>query len=314
MTVLFVSHKLEDVEALCTRAAVLRQGGLVAAALPPFSTEALVAAMFGKEVSLAPRARIAPGRTILSVRKVSLDNIRLQIRGLDLDIRSGEVIGLAGMEGSGQALFLGACGGLLQPADGSFCLDEEEKVMTGKTHHDFRRHGVAYLPASRMEEGLIQGMSLADHFALADGSRDFLVDRGRYLDLTKRRIGEFNIKGRPESPVESLSGGNQQRALLALLRERLSLILVEHPTRGLDIESTIYTWGKLKERCAAGTAIVFISSDLDEILRYSDRVLVFFAGKVSPPLDAKTLGVEKLGRLIGGKDWESLPVEGAGHG
>ncbi len=306
MTVLFVSHKLEDVEALCTAAAVLRQGALAGIALPPFRTEALVSLMFGKEVCLAPRAHIAPGRKVLSVKKVSLDSIRLQIRGVDLDVRAGEVIGLAGMEGSGQSLFLGACGGLMQPAEGAFCLDEEEKVMTGKTHHDFRRHGVAYLPASRMEEGLIPGMSLAEHFALADGSAEFFVDRGRYLEFTKRRIEEFNIKGRPDSRVESLSGGNQQRALLALMKTRLSLILVEHPTRGLDIESTIYIWSKLKERCTTGTAIVFISSDLDEILRYSDRVLVFFAGKVSPPLDAESLGVEKLGRLIGGRDWESL--------
>jgi len=80
--------------------------------------------------------------------------------------------------------------------------------------------------------------------------------------------------------VESLSGGNQQRALLSLLPESASLILVEHPTRGLDIESTIYIWGKLKERCSSGTAILFLSSDLDEILQYSDKVLVFFAGKL----------------------------------
>jgi ABC-type uncharacterized transport systems, ATPase components len=100
--------------------------------------------------------------------------------------------------------------------------------------------------------------------------------------LSNERIAAFNIKGRPDSPVESLSGGNQQRTLLSLLPEIASLILVEHPTRGLDIESTIYIWGKLKERCTAGTAILFISSDLDEILRYSDKVLVFFAGKLRP--------------------------------
>ena len=105
--------------------------------------------------------------------------------------------------------------------------------------------------------------------------------------------------------MESLSGGNQQRALLSLLRDPLSLILVEHPTRGLDIESVIYIWGKLKERCRKGTAIVFISSDLEEILQYSDRVLVFFSGKVSQPLDASTTTVEQLGELIGGKGWAS---------
>jgi ABC-type multidrug transport system ATPase subunit len=83
-------------------------------------------------------------------------------------------------------------------------------------------------------------------------------------------------------------------------------VLLEHPTRGLDIESVIYIWSKLKERCQLGTAIIFISSDLDEILQYSDRVLVFFAGKVSPPFQAEKLNIEQLGQLIGGKGWSSF--------
>lgn len=95
--------------------------------------------------------------------------------------------------------------------------------------------------------------------------------------------------------------------MLALLRDPLDLILVEHPTRGLDIESVMYIWSKLKERCNQGTSILFISSDLDEILQYSDRILVFFAGQVSPPLDAAQTSVEQLGQLIGGKGWETLP-------
>ncbi len=96
--------------------------------------------------------------------------------------------------------------------------------------------------------------------------------------------------------------------LLALLRDRLSLILLEHPTRGLDIESSIYIWSRLKERCDSGTAIVFVSSDLDEIVQYSDRIFVFYAGRVSPPLDAEKVNVERLGRLIGGKGWGRVRV------
>jgi len=148
-----------------------------------------------------------------------------------------------------------------------------------------------------------------EHFVLSEKMPGFFIDRKRSEELTKERIALYNIKGAPDSPIESLSGGNQQRALLALLRDHLELILVEHPTRGLDYESTIYIWGKLKERCANGTAIIFISSDLEEILTYSDRVLVFFAGKVTPPLCAEKLNVERLGRLIGGKDWENLEKE-----
>jgi len=306
MTILFVSHKLEDVEFLCDRAAVLRQGRLVGTAEPPFDTKTLVSMMFGKEVPLAPKATAVPGTGVLAAKGVCLESPRLRIANVNLAVRSGEVIGLAGMEGSGQSLFLSACAGLARPVGGSFCLDEAEVDMTGRSHLDYKRSGVAYLPAARLEQGLVPGMTLSEHFTLAEGTRGLFVDRRKAARLAEERIASFNIKGRPESPVESLSGGNQQRALLALLRTPLSLVLVEHPTRGLDIESTIYIWGKLKERCAKGTAIVFVSADLDEILQYSDRVLVFFAGRVTPPLDAASLDVERLGRLIGGKGWESF--------
>ncbi|MGA2547551.1 MAG: ATP-binding cassette domain-containing protein [Rectinemataceae bacterium] len=309
MTVLFVSHKLEDVESLCDRAVVLRQGVLVGSADPPFDTRRLVELMFGKEVPQTPRHKIDRGDEVLAARGLCLDSLRLQIKDLDLSVRAGETIGLAGMEGSGQAIFLASCAGLERAVAGSVCIEARE--MTSRSHHDFKREGVAYLPAARLEEGLVPGLSLEDHFILAEGKRGLFIDRRAAEMEALSRIAAYNIKGRPESPVEALSGGNQQRALLALLRDELSLILVEHPTRGLDIESTIYIWSKLKERCARGTAIVFISSDLDEILQYSDRVLVFFAGKVSPPLAAEELGVEELGRLIGGKGWEKF--EKAAH-
>jgi simple sugar transport system ATP-binding protein len=302
MTVLFVSHKLEDVEALCDRAVVLRQGRLVGGSEPPFDARRLVELMFGKELPQAPRRRAEPGEAVLSASGLCLDSIRLQIKDLELSVCSGETIGLAGMEGSGQALFLSSCAGLERPVSGRLRLGERD--MTSAGHHDYKRSGVAYLPAARLEEGLVPGLSLSDHFTLAEGKKGLFIDRGEADRRAMSRIAAYNIKGRPESPVESLSGGNQQRALLALLREELSLILVEHPTRGLDIESTAYIWSKLKERCAKGAAIVFISSDLDEILQYSDRVIVFFAGRVSPPLTAEGLGVEELGRLIGGKGWE----------
>ena len=306
MTVFFVSHKLEDVEALCTRAAVLRQGSLVGEAALPFDKAALVRLMFGKEVALAPKSSLKPGRKVLTVKTGCVDSIRLRIKDVNLEVRSGEIIGLAGMEGSGQDLFLGACGGLVEPAGGQFCLDEEELPMNGKNYHDYQRKGVAYLPAARLEKGLVPGLTLTEHYILTGGKGGIFIDRAAATQLAGERILSFNIKGRPDSCVESLSGGNQQRALLSLLPDSPELILVEHPTRGLDIESTIYIWGKLKERCGGGTAILFISSDLDEILQYSDKVLVFFAGKVTPLIDARSLSVQKLGELIGGVGWEAL--------
>ncbi|HUX42667.1 MAG TPA: ATP-binding cassette domain-containing protein [Rectinemataceae bacterium] len=312
MTILFVTHKLEDAEYLCDQVAVLRMGKLVGSARRPLSSKDLVALMFGKELPRAERRHASPGRSVLSVKGAAIEGPRLSMAGLDLEVRAGEIIGLAGMEGSGQSLFLGACGGLVQPVAGSFCLDEDERRdMTGRTHHEFRKAGVAWLPAARLEQGLVPGLSLTEHFILSEGMKGLFIDRKRAHELAESRIAAYHIKGKPESSVESLSGGNQQRALLALMREPLSLILVEHPTRGLDIESTAYIWGKLRDRCAEGTSIIFISSDLDEILEYSDRVLVFYAGRVSPPIEAESLTVERLGGLIGGAGWESLEGKGS---
>ncbi|MBM3151964.1 MAG: ATP-binding cassette domain-containing protein [Chloroflexi bacterium] len=302
-TVIFVSHKLEDVEALCHQVAVLRQGYLVGEARRPYRVKKLVELMFGKEISVGERAPMRCDDVALSISSLDVEDYRLQVRNVDLEICAGEVIGLAGMEGSGQDLFLRACSGLVKPTGGKVIL--KNRNLTGKSYHVFKKNGVAFLPAARLEEGLASGMSLTEHFVLAEGSKQFFINWEKGRQLAQERITDFNIRGEPGSPVESLSGGNQQRALLALMRVPLSLLLLEHPTRGLDIESTIYIWSKLKARCKQeGTCIIFISSDLEEILQYSDRVLVFFTGKASPPMESWKLTRDMLGQLIGGKGWE----------
>lgn len=300
-TAIFVSHKLEDVEGLCGRVAVMQRGHLAGEAVPPYVTDDLVKMMFGKPVTLDNRVQVRFEKPVLSLKNVSIEDYRLNIQNVTLEASQGEVIGLAGMEGSGQRQFLQACAGLIRPVAGRVCI--AEKDLTGKSYHRFMDAGVAYIPASRLEEGLIPGLSITDHFTLLQENTGLFIQRDKMRDLAQQRIEEFNIRGVPASRVEALSGGNQQRALLAMMRSPLSLILMEHPTRGLDMESAIYIWGKLKERCKQGTSIIFISSDLEEVLHYSDRILVFFGGKVSKPLDATKTSVDQLGQLIGGKGW-----------
>jgi simple sugar transport system ATP-binding protein len=307
-TVLFVSHKLEDVEGLCNSIAVLRQGCLVGEAKQPYSTKKLVEMMFGKTISVGERKPCGADEVTVSLSKLMVEDYRLKVRDVNLDVHCGEVIGLAGMEGSGQGLFLRAVGGMTQTVGGKILIDGRD--LTGQSYQTFKKHGVAFLPAARLEEGLVPGLNLTEHFILAEEAKGLFInwDKGRLL--AQKRIKEFDVRGTPANTVESLSGGNQQRALLALLRDPLNLLLLEHPTRGLDIESVIYIWSKLKERCQKGTSILFVSSDLEEILQYSDRVLVFFSGKVTPPLDASILTTEKLGELIGGKGWPESTDEG----
>ena len=302
--VLFVSHKLEDVQGLCTRVAVLRQGHLVGETQAPYTTKQLVEMMFGKPISVGARNPCATCDPILSLHNLSVEDYRLKVRDVSLELCCGEVIGVAGMEGSGQGLFLRAIAGMVRTVGGKIIIGGHD--LTGNSYHTFKKHGVAFLPAARLEEGMIPGLTLTDHFILAEEAKGFFINWEKGRQLAQRRIKDFNVRGTPENTVESLSGGNQQRALLALLRDPLTLLMLEHPTRGLDIESTIYIWSKLKERCQKGTSILFVSSDLEEILQYSDRVLVFFSGRVTPPLDAATLTIEKLGELIGGSGWTEL--------
>ncbi len=304
-TIIFVSHKLEDVEILCDRVGVLRKGFIVGEVPPPFDTQVLVEMMFGKNIILSNPDSTVRDEVVFELDDLVVEQFPLVIRDVNFSLHAGEVIGLAGMEGSGQDVLLRACVGLLRPVSGRVIVKEQD--MTKKTYQDFKRRGVAFLPAARLEEGLVPGLTLAEHFTItADRRKGIFIDKPYFHQKTKAMIEEYHIIGRPETPVESLSGGNQQRAALSLLGDELSIILLEHPTRGLDMESAIDMWDKLKTRCESGTSIFFISADLEELLRYSDRVLVFFSGRVSPPLPAAQTSLDQLGELIGGKSWDRI--------
>ncbi len=299
MTVIFVTHKLQDAEDLCSQVTVLRLGQVTGEVARPFTADQLVKLMFGQSLETRARESIALGDPVLELRDVCVADYRLRVPEINLQVCRGEVIGLAGIEGSGQRLLLRACAGLDQPLGGEIWIGGEK--MDGHAYQSFLDRGVAYLPAGRLEEGLVPGLNLTEHFILAKRSAEFFLDWRAAQSNARERIKEYSIRGLPDSLVESLSGGNQQRALLALLQPNLNLLLLEHPTRGLDIESTMWVWSQLLERRRRGTAIVFCSADLDEIFDYSDRILVFSGGRVAKALNVKETSVQQLGELIGGK-------------
>jgi ABC-type uncharacterized transport system ATPase subunit len=298
-TVIFVSHKLEEVEGLCNQVVVLRQGKVVGDAKPPYKTKNFVHMMFGKEIKQAIRCSCKNEIPRITLNSLSLEDARLQIKDINLQVCRGEIIGLAGMEGSGQQLFLRALAGLVVPVSGEIGVDG--KLMNRKSYHNFQKAGVYYVPAARLEEGLISGFSLTEHVVLVEDQKGFFIKTETHRLAAQNKIKNFSIHGKPESLVEQLSGGNQQRVSLALLRSPQSVLLLEHPMRGLDMESAIDIWNKLRDHCRQGSSLFFTSSDLEEILRYSDRILVFFGGKVSKALDAEKMSVEQLGQMIGGK-------------
>jgi ABC-type uncharacterized transport system ATPase subunit len=274
---------------------------------PPYNSDKLVEMMFGKSLQRSDKFSTSQKNVNIEITDLKIDDIRSPINNVNFYIQKGEVIGLAGMEGSGQGLILRSLAGIIRPTGGHIWVNQDDgskKDLVGRHYFEFKNAGIAFLPAARLEEGLIAGLNLKEHFTLAEKQNGFFIDQKAALALTERRIKEFNIKGTSENKIEALSGGNQQRAELALLRQPLKLLLLDHPTRGLDIESSMYIWSKMKQRCNEGASILFVSSDLDEILLYSDRILVFFGGKVSKPMDASSVTVDQLGQLIGGRGWK----------
>lgn len=298
-SIIFVSHKLGDVEQLCDRVTVLRQGKVAGRAEIPCADSVLIDLMFGRELAPPLKPKTRQPEIMLELRDVSIKSDRLSIDFGSLTAHRGEVIGLAGLEGSGQQLLLLLCAGLLKASSGRVAIDGVE--MTQKPYLKYLQQGIGYLPADRLRDGLIPGLSIHEHIILRNPTQRFLIDWKDTLQQTLQAIEMFNIRGKPNTRVERLSGGNQQRTQLALLPVPLNLLLMEHPTRGLDIESTLWVWQQLIARCQSGTTILFMSSDLDEIMQYSDRILVFSGGQVSEPIDAAALTVERLGQMIGGR-------------
>ena len=298
-TLILVSHKLPEVQELCDHAFVLRKGQLVGESDIPCSNESLVELMFGQIPPRSERPVIELDKPMLQIKDLTVETYQVSISGIDLEVKKGEIIGLAGLEGSGQDLLLKACAGLLDPEDGQIMLDGED--VTGKSYHGLQKNGISYIAAGRLEEGLIAGISLTEHMVLAAPEHSFMIDWDEALSRTTERITHFEVVGQPESTIDQLSGGNQQRFLFAMLNSPLKLILMIHPTRGLDVRSTNYIWEQLYTRREDGTAIIFISADLDEIVERSDRIAVFSGGEMLKVVSAAETNVEELGHLIGGQ-------------
>jgi len=299
-TVILVSHKLDEVQELCDEAFVLRKGQLVGKIDIPCPNERLVEMMFGQIPLRSERPGHTLGEPVLELKDLRIPTYRLTVKDINLTIHEGEIFGLAGLEGSGQQLVLRACAGLIKADHGHVSLAGQD--ITNWPFQRVRTAGVGFVAAGRLEEGLVADLSLTEHLVLSQPSRRFFIDWSDARKKIQDRIEQYQIVGSPDSGAEELSGGNQQRLLFGLLWESLKLILLEHPTRGLDVRSSDWIWDQLYQRRQAGTAILFMSSDLDEIIDRSDRIAVFSGGKMSRILDARQTNVDELGHLIGGQE------------
>ncbi|MGE0085317.1 MAG: ABC transporter ATP-binding protein [Desulfococcaceae bacterium] len=298
-SVVLVSHKLEDVDILCDQITVLRQGRVAGRAPAPFDTRQVLEMMFGTPPLPPPKCTAEPGSKVLLMENVSASGGRTGLKNCSISIHENEIIGLAGLEGSGQGIFLRVAAGLIRPAEGTVQISG--KNMHGRDHHAFKKEKVSFLPTDRLKEGLVPGLSLTEHFALTNRGKFFLVGWVEAFRKALKNIEYFRIKGKPESTAESLSGGNQQRLLLSFLPKDSHLLLLENPTRGLDLESSHWVWNHLQKYCEQNSAIVFSSPELDEILMMADRVLVFFDGQMIKDARTGDTDINELGRAIAGK-------------
>ncbi len=281
MTILLVSHKLEEVATLCDEVTVLRHGRTTHHSAAPFYLPELLTAMFGsipEQTGKVPKRNT--GEPILALEDVEAAGERLGLKQCNTMVAEGEIIGLAGLDGAGQSTFLRLAAGLTPPIKGTVKLFGEPLSRTGNASLQAQRLKTSFIPADRLEEALFAEISISDHFSLRRSGNTFWHSTKTSRRLTQEAIAQFSIKGQAEDAAGDLSGGNQQRLLLALLDPQSRLLLLENPTRGLDIRSGQWVWNYLRSELSPEATIIFSSPELDEILYYSDRILVFHDGDI----------------------------------
>lgn len=311
-TVILISHKLEEIRSIADRVSVLRGGVMVSGGLPIGSMSArdLARLMVGSDVPSTgrgkPLAAHGPVRLHLSGVSAIGDRGLPALTDVQIEVRAGEVVGVAGVAGNGQRELAQVVTGLRRPTAGTITLDSIDVTRLGA--RALTRRGVAHIPEDRMGEGLVGNLPLADNAVLKSYDRPplcwgpFLLPR-RVIEFTRSLIERFTIRGaRPESATRLLSGGQLQRLLLA--REMAlnpKLIVAVHPTRGLDVAATQQVQEWLVESARDRDAsVLLISEDLDEVMALSDRILVLYEGRIVGALDARGADREQIGLLMAG--------------
>lgn len=318
-TVIFISHKLEEVRSVADRVTVLRGGAVVASglAIGSMSARDLARLMVGEEIGGTHRdARGALDQT----QRLVLENVSaLDERGLQalkrirLDIAVGEILGIAGVAGNGQRELAQVVAGLRSPTDGRIRLDGRD--VTGVGARRMTRCGVAHIPEDRLGEGLVGNLPLADNAVLKSYDRPPLawgpfLQMQRILRFTQSLLTRFSIRGaRPETLARLLSGGQLQRLLLAremALEPRV--IVAVHPTRGLDVAATLQVQEWLVGARDQGASVLLISEDLDEVMQLSDRIAVMYEGEVVGCMPAGGANREQIGLMMAGARQDAASV------
>jgi simple sugar transport system ATP-binding protein len=307
---IFISHKLHEILDLTDRVTVLRNGKVIGTRLTAEVTKRdLAQMMVGREVALE---RVRPEVTVGAAR-LKLQNVNAVsgqgtpvLRNINLDLHSGEIVGVAGVSGNGQKALAEALAGLWPVASGQILLDGQD--VTHFSPAQMIEAGVSYIPEERMLDGVIKDFSVAENLILRDHayppySQGIFLNFKQVAQHAGDLISRFNIKTpSKETPVKNLSGGNIQKLVLAREQTRRPHVLIAaQPTRGVDIGATEYIHTQLLQQRAEGLATLLISEDLDEIRALSDRIVVMFGGEIMGIVNNDETTVEELGLMMAGE-------------
>ena len=308
MSIIFISHKLNEVLAIADRVTVLRRGRKIETLPAAGATEEeLARLMVGREVLLrVDKSPASPGEPLLEVRDLhATDDRELEtVRGVSLTVHAGEIVGIAGVDGNGQTELVEALTGLRPVRAGSFSVARENLTTAGTNR--ILDAGVGHIPEDRHRRGLVLEFTLAENLALHDFDRQPYSRFGwlrprRMIERARRLLAEYDVRGGgPETPAKALSGGNQQKVVVAReVGNDPRVLIAAQPTRGLDVGAIEFVHRRLVEERDEGRGILLVSLELEEIMSLSDRILVMYEGEIvgeyGPDVSEDELGFAMLG-------------------
>ncbi len=316
ISIIFITHKLKEVLAVADRITVLRRGKTVGTVEPENSTEqSLADLMVGRAVELTvQKGDAAPQAPVLTVKDLVVkdDRENITVDGVSFTLRAGEVLGIAGVQGNGQTELVEAITGLRQVKDGT--IELLNKNIANATPRTITEMGVGHVPEDRQRDGLVLSYPIKDNMVLntyyrPPFARGWVIDENMVVAKAEERVKEYDVRT-PSiyATAGTLSGGNQQKVIVAREFSRPNKLLVaSQPTRGLDVGSIEYIHRRIIEQRDAGTAVLLVSTELDEVRALSDRIAVMFEGKIVAVVNASDVSKDQLGLLMAGATPENMP-------
>ncbi len=305
LSVIFISHKLHEVMKICNRITVLRDGKVVGSVMTCDTDQRKLATMMvGREnFGVTRQSERQTGAPQLVIENLSANDKKglPALRDVSLQVHAGEILGIAGVSGNGQAELSSVLCGMSKPTAGKVTV--KDKDLTGADPAQVGEAGVGRIPEDR-HSNMVGELSVADNLML-DNMENFqkngFLNKKKVMENARELISEYQIKASPNDPLRTLSGGNMQKVMLArTLYRQPDVVIVSQPTRGLDVGATDYVRSRILEQRDRGCAVLLISEDLDEIMALSDRIAVIYEGRIMGVLPAHEATAEKLGLLMAG--------------